>query len=105
MKEQPLTEHLRRDGKPLGLHEYEKAGGYQALRKALLGMTPAEVLEEVKQSNLRGRGGAGFPTGLKWSFMPPKDDATSSPTLTRWSRARSRTGCSWRATHTNYWRA
>jgi NADH-quinone oxidoreductase subunit F len=76
MKEQPLTEHLRRDGKPLSLDEYERGGGYRALRKALSGMTPAEVLEEVKQSNLRGRGGAGFPTGLKWSFIPQKDDAT-----------------------------
>ncbi len=44
-------------------------GGYQALKKAL-GMTPAEVIEMVKASGLRGRGGAGFPTGLKWSFMP-----------------------------------
>jgi NADH-quinone oxidoreductase subunit F len=76
MKERPLTRNLRRDRKPLGLDEYERGGGYRALRKALLGMTPAEVLEEVKQSDLRGRGGAGFPTGLKWSFMPSKDGAT-----------------------------
>jgi NADH-quinone oxidoreductase subunit F len=46
-----------------------KRGGYQALRKALA-MEPAAVTEEVKASGLRGRGGAGFPTGLKWSFMP-----------------------------------
>jgi NADH-quinone oxidoreductase subunit F len=76
MKERPLTRNLRRDRKPLSLDEYERGGGYRALRKALLGMTPAEVLEEVKQSDLRGRGGAGFPTGLKWSFMPSKDGAT-----------------------------
>jgi NADH-quinone oxidoreductase subunit F len=44
-------------------------GGYQALRKAL-GMTREAIIEEVKASGLRGRGGAGFPTGLKWSFMP-----------------------------------
>jgi NADH-quinone oxidoreductase subunit F len=43
-------------------------GGYEALRKALLQMTPEEVIAEVKQSGLRGRGGAGFPTGLKWEF-------------------------------------
>ncbi len=48
---------------------YEQHHGYQALRKAL-GMKPNDVIEEVKKSNLRGRGGACFPTGLKWSFMP-----------------------------------
>ena len=48
---------------------YSKAGGYTALKKALA-MTPAQVTDEVKRSNLRGRGGAGFPTGLKWSFVP-----------------------------------
>ena len=47
-------------------------GGYQALKK-VLGMTPEAVIEEVKNSGLRGRGGAGFPTGLKWSFMPKND--------------------------------
>jgi len=76
MKERPLTQSLRRGRTPLSLPEYEQRGGYQALRKALKTMTPAEVLEEVKQSNLRGRGGAGFPTGLKWSFMPPRNDVT-----------------------------
>ena len=54
-------------------------------------MTPRQVLEEVKASNLRGRGGAGFPTGQKWSFVPPGKAAprrdTSSRTPTRWSRA------------------
>jgi len=49
---------------------YESQGGYQALRKALKEMTPAQVLEEVKASGLRGRGGAGFPTGMKWGFLP-----------------------------------
>lgn len=48
---------------------YEKRGGYQAVRKALK-MTPDEVVEEVKKANLRGRGGAGFPAGMKWSFLP-----------------------------------
>ncbi len=53
---------------------YEANGGYKALKKALKKMTPSEVIEEVKKSNLRGRGGACFPTGLKWSFMP-KDNS------------------------------
>lgn len=52
---------------------YMKHGGYKALKKAL-GMTPEAVIDEVKRSNLRGRGGACFPTGLKWSFMPQKSD-------------------------------
>jgi NADH-quinone oxidoreductase subunit F len=52
------------------LANYRARGGYAALRKALTQMTPEEVLNEVKASNLRGRGGAGFPTGLKWSTLP-----------------------------------
>jgi NADH-quinone oxidoreductase subunit F len=51
---------------------WTERGGYAALRKAL-GMTPEAIIEEVKASGLRGRGGAGFPTGLKWSFMPKGD--------------------------------
>jgi NADH-quinone oxidoreductase subunit F len=68
--EKPLTQHIRADQRPLTLTEYEKVGGYQALRKVLKEMAPAEVTEVVKQSNLRGRGGAGFGTGMKWSFVP-----------------------------------
>ena len=49
---------------------YLADGGYEALKKALLEMTPEQVVEEVKASGLRGRGGAGFPAGVKWSFVP-----------------------------------
>ena len=52
---------------PLSIEDYEASGGYQALRKALT-LSPEEIINEVKISGLRGRGGAGFPTGLKWSF-------------------------------------
>ncbi len=73
--ERPLTERIRPDRTPLDIGAYETAGGYQALRKALLRMTPIEVQKEVEKSTLRGRGGAGFPTGLKWSFVPKGKDA------------------------------
>jgi len=49
---------------------YLKQGGYKAVEKALTRMKPAEILEEVKKANLRGRGGAGFPAGVKWGFVP-----------------------------------
>jgi NADH-quinone oxidoreductase subunit F len=49
---------------------YETHGGYQAWKKVLSTMSPAEVIDEVKKSGLRGRGGAGFPTGVKWGFVP-----------------------------------
>jgi NADH-quinone oxidoreductase subunit F len=61
---------------PVWIDEYERSGGYASMRKALA-MDPEDVIEEVKASGLRGRGGAGFPTGQKWSFVP-KD--TGKPT-------------------------
>jgi NADH-quinone oxidoreductase subunit F len=68
--EKPLTEHIRADHQPMTLKEYEKVGGYQSVRKALKEMTPKAVTDLVKESKLKGRGGAGFSTGLKWSFVP-----------------------------------
>ncbi len=70
----PLTQNMHPDGSPRTLKEYEQGGGYQALRKALQ-TEPQEIIDIVKQSNLCGRGGAGFPTGLKWSFVPLGKDA------------------------------
>jgi len=59
------------EGEVWSLDNYLRVGGYDAWRKILAGeSSPNEVIEEVKASGLRGRGGAGFPTGLKWSFMP-----------------------------------
>jgi NADH-quinone oxidoreductase subunit F len=59
----------RRIGETVLLPEYEKSGGYQGLRDALK-MEPSQVCDVIKASALRGRGGAGFPTGIKWSFFP-----------------------------------
>jgi NADH-quinone oxidoreductase subunit F len=68
----PLTRNFR-PGAPPSLADVERAGGYRGASKALSAMSPDEVLELVKRSNLRGRGGAGFPTGAKWSFLPKGD--------------------------------
>lgn len=65
-----LTTRFDLKGKACDLDVYLGSGGYQALEKTLKEFTPDRVIDEVKKSVLRGRGGAGFPTGLKWSFVP-----------------------------------
>jgi len=74
--EKPLTENIKKDGAWLSLKEYEKTGGYQALRKALK-LNPEDVTKLVKDSGLKGRGGAGFSTGTKWSMVPMGKDAAT----------------------------
>jgi len=70
----PLTWRLRADKQPLWLDEYRNKNGYQGAKIALTSMAPSEVVDVVKNAGLKGRGGAGFSTGLKWSLMP-KDDS------------------------------
>ncbi len=54
---------------PESIEDYLAVGGYRALFKVLSGMTPDDIIAEVKNSGMRGRGGAGFPTGVKWELM------------------------------------
>ena len=68
----PLTRNVRDDRRPTDMAAYEANGGYQGLRAALA-QSPEDCLQVLKDSNLRGRGGAGFPTGMKWSFVPMGD--------------------------------
>jgi len=73
-----MTDRVLSDAYPEGgfwhLEAYLKSGGYEAARKALSGMKPEAVVDEVKRASLRGRGGAGFPAGVKWSFVPRTTD-------------------------------
>ncbi len=68
MSRKLLLEHINVPGINT-LEVYRQKGGYRAVEKALKTLTPEEIVEEVKKSGLRGRGGAGFPTGMKWSFL------------------------------------
>ena|SRR5579862_5601563 len=70
------------------LDVYLANNGYKAARKAFFEMTTDDIINEIKNSNLRGRGGAAFPTGVKWSFIPKdsKNRFTSASTATRASR-------------------
>jgi NADH-quinone oxidoreductase subunit F len=71
--EKILTEHFGL-ANLFQIEVYLKQGGYRAVTKALNEMTPAAIMDEVKKASLRGRGGAGFPAGLKWSFVPKTSD-------------------------------
>lgn len=71
-RETPLLSRHFGETEARTLSGWKKRGGYQALEKALA-MAPGEIVNVVKESGLRGRGGAGFPTGMKWSFMKPGD--------------------------------
>lgn len=73
--EKPLTKDIIADSPPLNLKDYRKAGGYAGTIKALKEMTPAEVTNLVKASNLLGRGGAGFSAGIKWSMVPMDENS------------------------------
>ena len=63
-----LFKNIRNPHYDRSLEAYKKSGGFKSLKKVLK-MTPEAVIQIVKDSDIRGRGGAGFPTGLKWSFM------------------------------------
>jgi NADH-quinone oxidoreductase subunit F len=69
-----LTKNIEKSSYSGSIQDYIKEGGYTAIEKALKRMSPEEVVEEVKKSELRGRGGAGFPTGRKWGFIPKNAD-------------------------------
>jgi NADH-quinone oxidoreductase subunit F len=78
--ERPLTQHISANHPWLNLKDYTDLGGYQAVHRALKSFTPQEITKTVQDSELRGRGGAGFNTGMKWSFVP-MDDATQTKYL------------------------
>jgi NADH-quinone oxidoreductase subunit F len=68
-----------KNGAPASLDEYRAADGYQALERALKDMKPADLVQMAKDSGLRGRGGAGFPSGMKWSFVATGEKADGGP--------------------------
>jgi len=69
----PLTWRVKDDQPVLDIASYEKLQGYDALKKAVKELSPQKVQQLVKDANLKGRGGAGFPTGVKWSLVPMSD--------------------------------
>ncbi|MFT7653874.1 MAG: NADH-quinone oxidoreductase subunit F [Limisphaerales bacterium] len=80
MDHRPLTQRIDAAGGFVDFASYEAAQGYLGARQAVTTMTPEEVRELVKAAHLRGRGGAGFPTGLKWGFVPGAEASTPGHT-------------------------
>jgi len=74
MTDTPLTKNINLASGPTDLKAYKANGGYGAVVTTMGQLSPDDVLEIVKSSNIRGRGGAGFPTGMKWSFVPKPDN-------------------------------
>lgn len=74
LNEKPLTQNIDEDA-PLSLKQYEEKGGYQTMKKALKEMKPSEITALVKEANLKGRGGGGFPSGMKWGFVDISENA------------------------------
>ena len=71
----PLTKNIDMARGPLNISDYQAVDGYQSVQVIAKGLSPQDTLELVKASGLKGRGGAGFPTGLKWSFVPQGDNS------------------------------
>ena len=99
-----LTKNIR-PGETTWIEEYEKAGGYSALRKAVSELSPPDLVKIVTDAALRGRGGAGFPTGMKWSTILPLEHSARPRyyvcNLDEMSPERSRIVSSSMATHIN----
>lgn len=75
-KQIPIATEYRGTINPLDVNEYLKRGGFSALKKVLEELTPDEIITEVKNSGIRGRGGAGFPSGVKWEIVKKQDSDT-----------------------------
>ena len=79
--EKPLTGYIIQGSPPQNLKDYRRTGGYSGTEKALKKMSPVEITGLVKASNLLGRGGAGFPAGIKWGLVPMDDDRSKTKYL------------------------